>query len=84
LELINNNGIHFKSYGRSGFIYFVDQLRIAEIEFELGTNALILYYNKLANWSLPVQEIMTPSEKQKLKEELKKWSQNTSNTIAFE
>ena len=33
-DLIAKDGVHLKSHGRSGFIYLVDNGKLAEIEFE--------------------------------------------------
>ena len=41
-ELLTKEGVHLKSHGRSGFLYITDNGRIAEVEFELGMNGLIL------------------------------------------
>ncbi len=83
-ELQSKDGVHLKSHGRSGFIYVVEKNKIAEVEFELGMNGLILYFNSLTNWSLPKKQKITGDEKQKLKVEINNWATETKNAIEFE
>jgi hypothetical protein len=83
LELINQDGIHLKSHGRSGFIYYVDKSRIAEIEFEIGIKGLITYFDSVEHWVLPSRMTMTKGEKGKLKRQLNYWSDKTKNLLDF-
>jgi hypothetical protein len=83
LNLTDKNGVHLKSHGRSGYIYYVDNGRMAEVEFELGINGIILDYDNTNNWTLPTKEPMSSKEKQKLKEEIMKWAKQTKNSIEF-
>ena len=83
-ELITKDGVHLKSHGRSGFLYITDNGKIAEVEFELGMNGLILYFNSLTDWSLPTNQIITVEEKQKIKSDINNWARNTKNAIEFD
>ena len=83
-ELISNDGVHLKSHGRSGYIYITDKKRIAEVEFELGINGLILYFNTLAHWSLPTKQNLATGEKQKIKSDIVSWATKTGNAIEFD
>ncbi len=56
LSLTNKEGIHLKSHGRSGFIYIVDKGRVAEIDFELGINGLMLFFGKVESWTIADDE----------------------------
>ncbi|TCC89194.1 hypothetical protein EZ428_15950 [Pedobacter frigiditerrae] len=83
-ELIAKEGVHLKSHGRSGFLYITDNGRIAEVEFELGMNGLIMYFNSLTNWSLPTKQTLTANEKQKIKIDINNWATKTKNAIEFD
>ena len=83
-ELLTKDGVHLKSHGRSGFLYITDNGKIAEVEFELGMNGLILYFNSLTNWSLPTKQTLTVDEKQKIKSDINNWATNTKNAIEFD
>ena len=76
--------MHLKSHGRSGFLYITDNGKIAEVEFELGMNGLILYFDGLTNWSLPTKQILTKDEKQKIKNDIINWATKTKNAIEFD
>ncbi|MBK8243661.1 MAG: hypothetical protein IPK88_09560 [Saprospiraceae bacterium] len=83
-ELLTKEGVHLKSHGRSGFLYITDNGKVAEVEFELGMNGLILYFNNLTSWSLPTKQIITVDEKQKIKLDINNWARNTKNAIEFD
>lgn len=83
-ELLTIEGVHLKSHTRGGFLYITDNRKIAEVEFELGINGLILYFNSLTNWSLPTKEQLTADEKQKIKIDIENWATRTKNAIEFE
>jgi hypothetical protein len=83
-ELTTKNGVHLKSHGRSGFLYITENRKIAELEFELGMNGLILYFSSLTNWSLPTKQMLTTQEKQKIKIDISNWAAGTKNAIEFD
>ena len=83
-ELVSNDGVHLKSHGRTVYLYIVDKERIAEVEFELGINGLILYFNSLLNWSFPIKQKITTDEKQKIKIDINNWATKTKNAIEFD
>lgn len=83
-ELITKEGVHLKSHGRSGFLYITANGKIAEVEFELGINGLILYFNSLTNWSLPKKQTLTAEDKQKIKIDINNWATKTKNAIEFD
>jgi len=84
LNLIDNDGVHLKSHGRTGFIYIVDNGKIAEVEFELGVNGLILYFSNVIKWELPTRLIMTTEDKQKIRNNIIIWATKTKNAIEFD
>lgn len=83
-ELLTKDGVHLKSHGRSGFLYITNNGKVAEVEFELGTNVLILYFKNLTDWSLPTKQTLTVDEKQKIKSDINNWATNTKNAIEFD
>lgn len=82
--LITKEGVHLKSHGRSGFLYITDNGKITEVEFELGINGLILYFNSLTNWFLPKKQTLTADEKQKIKIDINNWATKTKNAVEFD
>ena len=83
-ELLTKEGVHLKSSGRSGFLYISENGKIAEVEFELGGNGLVIYFNSLTNWSLPKKQTLMPQEKMKIKNEIINWASETKNAIEFD
>ena len=83
-QILNNDGLHFKSHGRNGFFYFVDKGRLAEIEYELGVNGLIIWFNSTDNWGVPDKLPLTTNEKMTIKTEIEKWAERTKNAIDFD
>jgi hypothetical protein len=84
LSLIDKDGVHLKSHGRTGFIYVVDNGKIAEIEFELGVKGLILYFSNMTNWELPTRLLLTTEEKLNIRNKISNWSTTTGNAIEFD
>lgn len=83
-DLLSKEGVHLKSHGRSGFLYITDNGKIAEVEFELGMNGLILYFNSLTSWALPTKRKLSTDEKQKIKIDINNWATKTKNAIEFD
>lgn len=83
-QIMNIDGLHFKSHGRNGFFYFVDRGRLAEIEYELRVNGLIIWFNSTDNWAVPDKLPLTRDEKMTIKTEIEKWADRTKNAIEFD
>ncbi|MFD1096121.1 hypothetical protein [Salegentibacter chungangensis] len=83
-QIMNNDGLHFKSHGRNGFFYFVDKGRLAEIEYELGVNGLVIWFNSTDYWAKPNKLHLTRDEKLIIKTEIAKWADKTKNAIEFD
>jgi len=81
--LIDEDGIHQRSRGRTGFIYCINKKRVAEVEFELGTKGLILYFESVVNWVLPTKTNLAGNEKQVMKQQIADWAALTGNAIDF-
>jgi hypothetical protein len=83
-ELLDKNAVHLKSNGRSGYLYIVDDRKIAEVEYELGVNGFIIYFENLSNWILPTIRILTLVEKEKIKSDIINWAAHRKNAIEFD
>jgi hypothetical protein len=83
-ELLTKQGVHLKSHGRSGYIYYVANGKIAEIDFELGVNALILFFSRTINWELPQKLPLNTEEKQNIRIDIINWATKTNNAIEFD
>lgn len=83
-RLMDKEGLHFKSNGRNGFFYYVDQKRLAEIEYELGVKGLIIWFDSTDHWSLPNKLSLTTMEKLKIKTDIEKWANKTKTAIEFD
>jgi len=82
-DLKLGNGVHLKSDGRSGYLYFSQNGKLAEIELELGISALIVYFSNTTTWILPKEKPLTNSDKQMIKGEIITWAAKTKNAIEF-
>lgn len=83
-KLIEKDGIYLKPHGRSGTLYYVKNGRITEIEFELGMNGLILWFDSVNQWSLPNKKNLTKDEKEEIKNAIVEWSKRTGNAVDFD
>jgi len=77
-ELKGRNGVHLKSHGRSGTIYFIDGSEIFEIEYELGVAGLILYFESFIN-----KQQVEPGKELHVKNAIVEWANKTKNAIDF-
>jgi hypothetical protein len=84
LSLIDKNGIHNKSHGRTGFLYYVTNRKIAELEYELGTQGLILWFNASCKWIYPAKQDLDNIEKGDIEKAIQDWATNTKNAIDIE
>lgn len=76
--LIGKNGVHLKSRGRTGTIYFVSGIEIFEIEYELGVKGLILYFENFIK-----KKQLESGKELYIKDAIVEWSNNTGNAIEF-
>lgn len=83
-NILTKNGIHHKSHGRSGYIYYVKNGKLAEVEYELGMEGLILWFDSVIEWVLPEQRSFDSGEKEELKNAIIEWSTKTKNAIEFD
>jgi len=73
-EWLEKDGVHSRGLSKGGHIYYSEKGKIAEIEYELGVNAVILYIRSLENWIIPETTPLTNLEKQKIKDAVVYWT----------
>ncbi len=83
-RILTKNGIHHKPHGRSGYIYYVKDGKLAEVEYELGMEGLILWFDSVNEWVLPEHRSFDDREKEELKNAIIEWSTRTKNAIEFD
>jgi len=84
LSIIHKDGVHLKPHGRTGYVYIVDNGKIAEVEFEVGVNSLILYFSVMTNWEFPTRILLTTDDKLSIKTSIINWATKTNNAIEFD
>lgn len=75
-KLINKDGFHLISRGRSGTVYYVNSGRICEIYFEISgveKYDLLFWFEDLKNWFYPEKVTILTDEKNKIKTEFEIW-----------
>jgi hypothetical protein len=82
--LLTREGVHLKSHGPSGYIYYVANGKIAEIDFELGIDAIIIYFSRTVNWEIPKKLSLTVEEKQNIRIDIINWALKTNNVVEFD
>jgi hypothetical protein len=66
-ELIKTDGIYLKEDGRSGYVYYVENHKIAEVSYELDMNGYYYYFDSLNYWVYPSRIPLTEDEKSTIK-----------------
>jgi len=75
-ELIKVNGFHIKYHGRAGMIYYIDNGKVLEIDFEMSEVPqydLLLYFGNLKGWTIPKNEPFAFIEQTAIIEKHIKW-----------
>jgi hypothetical protein len=75
-ELIKVNGFHIKYHGRAGMIYYIDNGKVLEIDFEMSgvpQYDLLPYFDNLKGWTIPKDEPFAFKEQSAIKEKLLEW-----------
>lgn len=78
-KLIKKEGFHIKEYGRTGTIYYVEENKLCQIFFEIsGVKQfdILIYFEQLKQWELPLKKNLSDNEIEKIKEKLRTWLQN--------
>ncbi len=75
-RFITSNGFHLKSQGRCGTIYYIEDGKVLEIDYEIsGTKKydLLIFYDSVSNWALPIQAKLSDSQKSEIRSGLVEW-----------
>jgi hypothetical protein len=75
-ELLKVNGFHIKYHGRSGMIYYIDNGKVLEIEFEMSgvpQYDLLVYFDTLKGWTIPRSDPFGFNEQSEIRERLLEW-----------
>lgn len=76
INLINKNGFYLKPDFRAGSIYYVNNNQLCQIYIEQsGVKELdiLIFFDQLSHWELPIRKEMTEDEKKLILEKLKIW-----------
>ena len=75
-KLIKIDGFHIKYHGRAGLIYYIENGRVLEIDFEMSgvpQYDLLLYFDTLKGWTIPKNEPFAFKQQSEIKERLLDW-----------
>lgn len=75
-KLLNTEGFCIKDHGCSGMIYFVENGKFCEIDFEISGVSqydILVFFDGLSEWVFPSKKEMTNVEKEVIKEKLVIW-----------
>jgi len=78
-KVITTDGFHIKYHGRGGMIYYVDNGKVLEIDFEMSgipQYDLLPYFDNLKGWAIPKNEPFAFKEQSAIKEKLLEWLKN--------
>ena len=73
---VKKNGFHIESRGREGNIYYAEDGRRCEIYFEIsGVDQfdILVYFDSLAEWTLPVKERISVTDKERIRDLLRRF-----------
>ncbi|MEJ7684444.1 MAG: hypothetical protein WKG06_42680 [Segetibacter sp.] len=75
-DLLKKDGFHIKYHGRAGMIYYIDNGKALEINFEMSAVRqydLLLYFDTLKGWTIPNNEKFAFKEQSAIREKLLAW-----------
>lgn len=75
-DLLKKNGFYIKYHGRGGMIYYIDNGKVLEIDFEMSAVKqydLLLNFDNLKSWSIPKDEPFAFKEQSAIREKLLEW-----------
>jgi hypothetical protein len=75
-KLLTQNGFHLKSHGRAGIIYYIDNGKLLEIEFELSGAPqydLLPYFDNIETWAVPNGEPLLAKQKAEIRQQFLAW-----------
>jgi len=76
VEKMRRDGFYQRTHGRGGMIYYIQQGRVLEIEYDIaGGNRfdLITNFKGITHWALPTKQDILPEEKAAIRVQLSKW-----------
>ena len=83
-KLLTKNGIHFYNEGRNGYIYFVENGKLIEFEWELEVGGIRLQFEAENHWCLPFKSELKKEDKLRIKNLIIKWAEQNKNVIEFD
>lgn len=83
-KLLTENGIHFSTKGRNGYIYFVENGKLIEFEWELEIGCIRLWFESANHWCLPIKSELKEGDKLRIKNMIIKWAENNKESIEFD
>lgn len=75
-SFITVNGFHIKSHGRSGTIYYIEDRKVLEIDFEISgvkQYDILIFYDSVYDWVLPNKIKISERQKAEIRERLAEW-----------
>ena len=75
-SLVKKDGFHLKEDGRCGTIYFIENEKFCEIDFEISGVSqydILVFFDNLSQWDFPLKNKMTDVEKEIIKNKLQIW-----------
>jgi len=75
-KLISENGFHIESKGRAGTIYYVENKKVLKIDLEVSGVPqfdILVYFDNIVSWTLPVAQELTNKEKSEIRIKLIDW-----------
>jgi hypothetical protein len=76
ISFITVNGFHIKSHGRAGTIYFIEDRKVLEIDFEISgvkQYDILIFYDIVCDWVLPNKTRVSEGQKAEIRERLVEW-----------
>ncbi len=83
-KLLNENGIHFSNKGRNGYIYFIENGKLIEFEWELDIGGIRLWFEAENHWCLPAKSDLKKEDKSRIKQLIIDWAERNNEKIEFD
>ena len=83
-KVLNKNGIHFSNKGRNGYIYFIENGKLIEFEWELEIGGIRLWFESENYWYLPTKSDLKKEDKLRIKNLIIEWAEQHKKTIVFD
>lgn len=83
-SLLEKDGVHQKTDGRSGRLYYVNNGRLAETEYEFGMDGLILYFAYTTHWIRPEKTPLTSEERELVRKAITDWARKNRTPVVFQ